>query len=98
MLHALRLSFLLLTVFMEIFVLLALLQVRKYAPFLLSVRYAARRVAAYADYMRKAENNPKFALELERGFVEIAVSLACVTGIAIITATNKQPLRHIPDS
>lgn len=31
-------------------------------------------VAAYADYMRKAEKNPKFAFELERGLFKLPLA------------------------
>ena len=62
------------------------------------VRYAARVLRRMQTILEKSGKQPHIHIRVRTQVVEIAVSLASVTAIAIITATNKQPLRHIPHS
>lgn len=73
------------------------MQAGKYAPFLLSVRCAAR-VLRHNLTIEKSGKQPHIRPRVRPGIVEIAVRLSRVTAIAIITATDKQPLRHISHS
>jgi len=55
---------------MEIFVLPAPAG-REICPFSSLCTLRRPRVAAQSDYMRKAENNPTFTLEIERGLLKL---------------------------
>lgn len=82
---------------MEIFVLPAPAG-REICPFSSLCTLRRPRVAAQSDYIEKSGKQPHIHIGDRTRVVEIAVSLSCVTAITIITATNKQPLRHIPHS